>query len=58
MASLQDSVANKFLETLSNDENFDASKIQKLEALLKEGRKIKADDLAEIFTLPDGGEVL
>lgn len=58
MASLQDSVVNKFLETLSNDENFDASKTLKLETLLKESRKIRADDLAEIFTLPGGGEVL
>ncbi|QKS10004.1 hypothetical protein HT745_16655 [Pseudosulfitobacter pseudonitzschiae] len=58
MASLQDSVVKKFLETLSNDEKFDASKTQKLETLLKESRKIKADDLAEIFSLPDGGEVL
>lgn len=58
MASLQDSVTKKFLETLSTNESFDQSKTGKLEELLKEDRKIKADDLTAIFTLPEGGEIL
>lgn len=58
MASLQEAVTNKFLETLRGDETFDQSKTAKLEALLKADRKIKADDLTAIFALPEGGEVL
>ena len=58
MASLQEAVVKKFLETLEKNEAFDQSKIAKLEALLKADRKIKPDDLAAIFALPDGGEIL
>jgi hypothetical protein len=58
MASLQEAVINKFLETLGDDEAFDQSKTAKLEALLKADGKVKADDLTAIFALPEGGEVL
>ena len=58
MASLQEAVINKFLETLGDDEAFDQSKTAKLEALLKTDGKVKADDLTAIFALPEGGEVL
>lgn len=58
MASLQEAVTTKFLETLGGDETFDQAKIAKLEALLKAGGKIKVDDLTAIFALPEGGEVL
>lgn len=58
MASLQESVVKKFLQTLEEDETFDQSKTAKLEVLLKANAKIKPDDLAAIFALPDGGELL
>ena len=58
MASLQEAVTKKFLETLAQDETFDQTKTAKFEALLKAGGKIKADDLTAIFNLPEGGEVL
>jgi len=58
MASLQEAVIKKFLETLEDDETFDQSKTAKLEALLKADGKVKADDLTAIFALPEGGEVL
>lgn len=58
MASLQEAVMQKFIETLVGDETFDQSKIAKLEALLKADGKIKAEDLTAIFALPEGGEVL
>lgn len=58
MTSLQESVTKKFLETLVSDETFDQSKTPKLEAILKAGGKIKADELTAIFDLPEGGEVL
>lgn len=58
MASLQEAVVKKFLQTLDENETFDQSKTAKLEALLKTDGKIKPDDLAAIFALPDGGEIL
>ncbi|AUR01374.1 hypothetical protein [Phaeobacter inhibens] len=58
MASLQEAVVKKFLQTLDENETFDQSKTAKLEALLKADGKIKPDDLAAIFALPDGGEIL
>jgi len=58
MASLQEAVIIKFLETLRGNEAFDQFKTAKLEALLKADGKIKADDLTAIFALPEGGEVL
>ncbi|SNR76753.1 hypothetical protein SAMN06265370_1223 [Puniceibacterium sediminis] len=58
MASLQEAVTTKFLETLGGDEAFDQSKTVKLEALLTADGKIKVDDLTAIFALPEGGEIL
>jgi len=58
MASLQEAVVKRFLKTLEENETFDQSKTAKLEALLKADGKIKPDDLAAIFALPDGGEIL
>lgn len=58
MASLQEAVVKKFLQTLEKNETFDQLKTAKLEALLKDDGKIKPDDLAAIFALPDGGEIL
>lgn len=58
MASLQEAVLSKFLETLGDDVSFDQSKTAKLEALLKADGKVKADDLTAIFALPEGGEIL
>jgi len=58
MASLQEAVVKKFLQTLDENETFDQSKTAKLEALLKADGKIKPDDLAAILALPEGGEVL
>lgn len=58
MASLQEAVTKKFLETLGGDEAFDQSKTAKLEALLTADGKIKVDDLMAIFALPEGGEIL
>lgn len=58
MAALQEAVVKKFLQILEEDATFDQFKTSKLEALLKANGKIKADDLAAIFSLPEGGEVL
>lgn len=58
MASLQAAVVAKFIETLEADETFDSAKIEKLKACLLDEKKTKADDLVDIFSMPDGGEVL
>jgi hypothetical protein len=58
MASLQAAVFAKFIETLEADETFDSAKIEKLKDCLLDEKKTKADDLVDIFSLPDGGEVL
>lgn len=58
MASLQAAVIAKFIETLEADETFDSAKIEKLKNRLLDEKKTKADELVDIFSLPDGGEVL
>ncbi|MBY6159416.1 hypothetical protein KUV73_00980 [Mameliella alba] len=58
MAALQEAVVKKFLQILESDATFDQSKTATLEALLKAGGKIKPEDLAAIFALPEGGEAL
>jgi hypothetical protein len=58
MASLQEAVVKRFLQILEEDANFDQAKTAKLDTLLKADGKIKADDLAAIFALPEGGELL
>lgn len=58
MASLQAAVVAKFIETLEADETFDTAKIEKLKDYLLDEKKTKAEELVDIFSLPDGGEVL
>jgi len=58
MATLQAAVVAKFIETLETDETFDSAKIEKLKDCLMDEKKTKADELVDIFSLPDGGEVL
>ena len=58
MASLQAAVVAKFIQTLEAEETFDTAKIEKLKECLLDDKKTKADELVDIFSLPDGGEVL
>lgn len=58
MAALQEAVLKKFLHILENDETFDQTKTAKLEGVLKSDGRINPEELAAIFALPDGGEVL
>lgn len=57
MASLQKAVSDKFLTSLKDEKVLDSTKIEKLDALINEGKKIKPDDLITIFKLPEGGEI-
>lgn len=58
MPSLQESILKKFLQNLEKDGSFDQSKIAKIKALVQQDKKLKPDDLIEVFTLPEGGEIL
>jgi hypothetical protein len=57
MPTLQQQIAEKFLAKLAESEQVDANKIDQLKQLLADGKKVKADDLVKIFSLPAGGDV-
>lgn len=57
MATLQDSIAEKFLKSLANVKELDEHAVEQLRTLLASGGKSKADDFAKIFTTPADGEV-
>jgi hypothetical protein len=57
MTTLQQQIAEKFLAALAQDENFDDAKVEALRRLLSKGKKPKADDLVEVFSMPAGDEV-
>ena len=57
MYNLQTSIAEKFLQSLSESKEVDADAIEHLRALLADGNKPKADDFVKIFTTPADEEV-
>jgi hypothetical protein len=57
MATLQRTIAEKFLAKLSKSPDVDKAKIDQLKALLADGKKVKVDELVRIFSLPAGGEL-
>jgi hypothetical protein len=57
MVTLQQQIAEKFLTKLSGSKDLDKEKIDQLRILLVEGKKVKAEDLVEIFSLPAGGDL-
>ena len=57
MATLQKQIANKFLSKLVESKDVDAEKIDQLRTLLADTKKLKADDLVKIFSLPAGGDL-
>jgi hypothetical protein len=56
MATLQHTIAEKFLAELAEKGTVDSAKIEALRAMLKSGKKIKAEELVKVFTT-DGGDV-
>lgn len=58
MATLQKQIANKFFEKLAHAKDVDPAQIDELKALFSNDKKIKADDLVKIFSLPTGGSSL
>ncbi len=57
MATLQQRIAEKFLTKLAESNQVDAERIDQLRKLLADGKKLKADDLAKIFSPSSGGDL-
>ena len=56
MATLQKQIADKFLSKLEESHDLDVQKIEQLRTLLANTKKLKADDLVKVFSLPAGGD--
>lgn len=57
MATLQQQIAEKFLAKLTASGDVDAEKIAKLRELMAGSKKIKAEDIVQIFSSPAGGDL-
>jgi hypothetical protein len=57
MVTLQQQIATKFLAKLAESKDVDQEKIDQLRTLLVDGKKVKAEDLVRIFSLPAGGDL-
>ena len=54
--TLQAIIADKFFAKLG-ESDVDGSKVEQLRTLFLAGKKVKADDLVKIFSLPPGSEL-
>ena len=57
MPTLQQLIAEKFLNRLKESQALDEQALKQLVDLFGAGKKIKVDDLVKVFTSPPGGEV-
>jgi hypothetical protein len=57
MPTLQQQVADKFVERLSESGALDTERVDQLRTLLTNNKKIKADDLVKLFSQPLGNDV-
>jgi hypothetical protein len=57
MGTLQQKIADQFLEKLASSKALDREKLQRLRALLADKKRIKAETLVEIFSAPSGGDI-
>ena len=57
MTTLQQKIVTKFLAKLAESKDVDAESIDQLGNLLADSKKLKADDLVKIFSLPAGGDL-
>ncbi len=57
MATLQKQIAEQFLAKLAESKDLDAERIDQLRKLLADSKKLKADDLVKLFSLPAGGDL-
>jgi len=56
MGTLQQQILETFLAKLAEATVVDAAKIDQLRGLLTEKKKLNADELVRIFSLPPGGD--
>jgi hypothetical protein len=54
VATLQQTISEKFLKKLSESEEVDAEKIDQLRTLLADSKKLKPEDFIKIFSFPSG----
>jgi hypothetical protein len=57
MATLQQQIAEKFLDRLAESKEISAEKTEKLRLALATDKKLKADDYVKIFSEPDHGDI-
>jgi hypothetical protein len=57
MATLQQTIAEKFLANLASSDAVNARQIEQLRELICDGKKLKADDIVKIFTDGEDGDV-
>ena len=55
--ALQQQIAEKFLAKLAKSKEVGPEKVAQLRSLLGAGKKLKADDLVKMFSLPAGGDL-
>jgi hypothetical protein len=54
MATLQQTISEKFIEKISELEEVDAEKIDQIRTLLANNKKPKPEDFIKIFSFPSG----
>jgi hypothetical protein len=57
MARLQDEIADTFVEKLAESSDVTPQMIDALRALLAQNKKVKADDLVNVFSPTAGGDL-
>ncbi|MCU1306414.1 MAG: hypothetical protein JWN45_1109 [Acidobacteriaceae bacterium] len=57
MATLQQKIADTFLEKLEKSEHLSSATIDQIRSLLAKTKTPKAEDFVKIFSLPAGGDL-
>lgn len=57
MEKVQEKIASVFLDKLGESPDVTPQMIEHLRTLLSAKRKMKADDLVEVFSPPPGGDI-
>ena len=57
MPTIQRKIADRFLAVLAESKDVDAEKVAAIRALLAAGKRVKADDLVRIFSVPASGDL-
>lgn len=55
--TIQQQILEKFLNSLAASGIVDANKIAKLRDLMADGKKLRADDVVKLFSLPAGDDI-